>query len=62
MTCPFTGEEYVVMKALTPDVSVVHVQVDADPFPDRVVVVARNQREELDPARQLERVEKWRNF
>jgi len=27
MTCPFTGEEYVVMKALTPDVSVVHVQV-----------------------------------
>ena len=27
MRCPFTGEEYVVMKALTPDVSLVHVQV-----------------------------------
>ena len=28
--CPFTGEEYVLLKALTPDVSLVHVQV-ADP-------------------------------
>jgi len=27
MKCPFTGEEYVAMKALTPDVSLVHVQV-----------------------------------
>ena len=27
MTCPFTGEEYVLLRALTPDVSVVHVQV-----------------------------------
>ncbi len=27
MKCPFTGEEYVLMKALTPDVSLVHVQV-----------------------------------
>jgi len=27
MTCPFTGEEYVLLKALTPDVSLVHVQV-----------------------------------
>lgn len=26
-TCPFTGEEYVFLRALTPDVSVVHVQV-----------------------------------
>jgi glutaconate CoA-transferase subunit A len=25
-TCPFTGEEYVLLKALTPDVSFVHVQ------------------------------------
>ncbi len=25
--CPFTGEEYVLLRALTPDVSVVHVQV-----------------------------------
>jgi glutaconate CoA-transferase subunit A len=25
--CPFTGEEYVLLKALTPDVSLVHVQV-----------------------------------
>jgi glutaconate CoA-transferase subunit A len=25
--CPFTGEEYVLMKALTPDVSIVHVQI-----------------------------------
>jgi len=25
--CPFTGEEYVLLKALTPDVSIVHVQV-----------------------------------
>lgn len=28
--CPFTGEEYVLLRALTPDVSVIHVQV-ADP-------------------------------
>jgi glutaconate CoA-transferase subunit A len=28
--CPFTGEEYVLLRALTPDVSLVHVQV-ADP-------------------------------
>lgn len=27
MKCPFTGEEYVLLKALTPDVSLVHVQV-----------------------------------
>ena len=27
MTCPFTGEDYVLLKALTPDVSFVHVQV-----------------------------------
>lgn len=27
MKCPFTGEEYVVMKALNPDVALVHVQV-----------------------------------
>ena len=27
MTCPFTGESYVAMTALTPDVSFVHVQV-----------------------------------
>ena len=27
MKCPFTGEEYVVLRALTPDVSLVHVQV-----------------------------------
>lgn len=27
MKCPFTGEEYVLMRALTPDVSLVHVQV-----------------------------------
>ncbi len=27
MTCPFTGEEYVLLRALTPDVSLVHVQV-----------------------------------
>lgn len=27
MQCPFTGEEYVVLRALTPDVSLVHVQV-----------------------------------
>jgi acyl CoA:acetate/3-ketoacid CoA transferase alpha subunit len=26
MPCPFTGEEYVLLKALTPDVSLVHVQ------------------------------------
>jgi acyl CoA:acetate/3-ketoacid CoA transferase alpha subunit len=26
-TCPFTGEEYVFLRALTPDVSVIHVQV-----------------------------------
>src|SRR5215467_14895031 len=26
-TCPFTGEEFVFLRALTPDVSVVHVQV-----------------------------------
>jgi acyl CoA:acetate/3-ketoacid CoA transferase alpha subunit len=26
MNCPFTGEEYVLLKALTPDVSLVHVQ------------------------------------
>ena len=26
MQCPFTGEEYVALRALTPDVSVVHVQ------------------------------------
>ena len=26
MQCPFTGEEYVLLKALTPDVSLVHVQ------------------------------------
>jgi len=25
--CPFTGEEYVLLRALTPDVSIVHVQV-----------------------------------
>jgi hypothetical protein len=25
--CPFTGEEYVLLRALTPDVSLVHVQV-----------------------------------
>jgi glutaconate CoA-transferase subunit A len=25
--CPFTGEEYILLKALTPDVSLVHVQV-----------------------------------
>ncbi len=31
MTCPFTGEEYVALKALNPDVSFVHVQVaDSD--------------------------------
>lgn len=27
MTCPFTGEEYVLLRALTPDVALVHVQV-----------------------------------
>ena len=27
MRCPFTGEEYVVMRALNPDVALVHVQV-----------------------------------
>lgn len=27
MICPFTGEEYVLMRALTPDIAVVHVQV-----------------------------------
>lgn len=27
MKCPFTGEEYLLLKALTPDVSLVHVQV-----------------------------------
>ena len=27
MKCPFTGEDYVLLKALTPDVSLVHVQV-----------------------------------
>ena len=27
MKCPFTGEEYVALRALTPDVSLVHVQV-----------------------------------
>lgn len=27
MKCPFTGEEYVALKALNPDVSFVHVQV-----------------------------------
>jgi acyl CoA:acetate/3-ketoacid CoA transferase alpha subunit len=27
MKCPFTGEEYALLKALTPDVSLVHVQV-----------------------------------
>lgn len=27
MKCPFTGEEYVLLRALTPDVSLVHVQV-----------------------------------
>jgi acyl CoA:acetate/3-ketoacid CoA transferase alpha subunit len=27
MNCPFTGEEYVALKALTPDVALVHVQV-----------------------------------
>jgi len=26
-TCPFTGEEYVLLRALTPDVSFVHVQI-----------------------------------
>ncbi len=26
-TCPFTGEEYVFLRAITPDVSVIHVQV-----------------------------------
>jgi glutaconate CoA-transferase subunit A len=25
--CPFTGEEYVLLKALTPDVSIIHVQI-----------------------------------
>jgi len=30
-TCPFTGEAYVFLRAITPDVSVVHVQV-ADPI------------------------------
>ncbi len=29
-TCPFTGEEYVLLRALTPDVSFIHVQI-ADP-------------------------------
>ena len=27
MQCPFTGEEYLLLKAITPDVSLVHVQV-----------------------------------
>ena len=27
MKCPFTGEEYVLMRALTPDIALVHVQV-----------------------------------
>jgi len=27
MTCPFTGEEYLLLRAITPDVSLVHVQV-----------------------------------
>ena len=27
MTCPFTGEEYLLLRALTPDISFVHVQV-----------------------------------
>ncbi|MGH9641968.1 MAG: CoA transferase subunit A [Terriglobales bacterium] len=27
MTCPFTGEEYILLKALSPDVALVHVQV-----------------------------------
>ena len=27
MNCPFTGEEYVLMRALTPDIALVHVQV-----------------------------------
>jgi len=27
MTCPFTGEEYLLMRALNPDVSFVHVQI-----------------------------------
>ncbi|MCL4487448.1 MAG: hypothetical protein M1570_04880 [Chloroflexi bacterium] len=27
MECPFTGEEYVLMRALTPDVAIIHVQV-----------------------------------
>ena len=27
MKCPFTGEEYLLLRALTPDVSVIHVQV-----------------------------------
>lgn len=26
-TCPFTGEEYVFLRAITPDVSVIHVQI-----------------------------------
>jgi len=36
---------------LVEDDDVVHVQVDADPFPDRVVVVARDEREDLRSAR-----------
>src|SRR3989338_5177266 len=27
MKCPFTGEEYLLLRAITPDVSLVHVQV-----------------------------------
>jgi hypothetical protein len=27
MTCPFTGEVYIAMRALTPDISFVHVQI-----------------------------------
>src|SRR5262249_52625182 len=45
MKCPFTGEEYLLLRALSPDVSFVHVQI-SDPEGNSQIHGARWENEE----------------